>query len=252
MLIAIIAFLARAWILERLRGSIRHEYDAKLESLKTTLSSEASQNLALFTSEIDRQAEQLRISAMSFSEVQKAAIARKISAVDVLWVAVVDARKAFPSAISLTDVLTKDEMKSLYNGQMREELINLKFGIVTEFFGDVERYRPFLGEVVWTIFVTYYSLLGRIIYLFIQGRTDPNKLIWYEDETIKRIMQSSLGTEKFVEFTLLTENRLIWLNGEFTASILSSIDQLLSGRAFGADSLAHSQRTLEILATKPV
>lgn len=249
-LIAGLAWLFRVWISERLKSGLKHHYDHQLEQLKAELKEQGESNLTLLKSEVDRQAEQLRIAASSFSEVQKATIVRKIEAVDALWVGVLTARKAFPSIIVLTDALTRSEIMNLYAGEMRGELLGLKFGMVTEFFGDLAKYRPFLGEVVWAHFATYHALLSRIVYLFIQGKTDQTKMVWYEDEAIKRLVRSVFGEEKSESFELLSNSRLTWMHGQFDSMLLQSIDHLLSGKAFGAESLAHAQHTLGILSSK--
>lgn len=134
-LIAILGWLFRVWIGERLKSSLKHHYDQQLEQLKADLKGQGEANLTHLKSEVDRQAEQLRIAASSFSEVQKATIVRKIEAVDALWVGVLHARRAFPSIIVMTDALTRSEILDLYNGEARSELLTLKFGMITEFLG---------------------------------------------------------------------------------------------------------------------
>ena len=87
-LLALALFLGRAWFLERLKGSIKHEYEDKLEKLKATLKADGEKQLTQLKSEIDQQAEKLKIAAVSFSDVQRATIRRKIEAIDHIWSAV--------------------------------------------------------------------------------------------------------------------------------------------------------------------
>ncbi len=69
-LVLAIGWIGRTWIGERLKASVKHEYDDRLEQLKAELKEQGDSNLALLKSEIDRQGEKLRIAASSFSEVQ--------------------------------------------------------------------------------------------------------------------------------------------------------------------------------------
>jgi len=62
-LLAAIAWLARSWIGERLKASIRHEYDDRLEKLRADLKAQGDAHLTSLKSELDRQAEKLRIAS---------------------------------------------------------------------------------------------------------------------------------------------------------------------------------------------
>lgn len=66
----ILVWVFKEWLSTRLRTSIQHEYDRKLESLKADLSREAAFHAAAHS---------------SFAEGQKAAMERKLAAIDRLW-----------------------------------------------------------------------------------------------------------------------------------------------------------------------
>lgn len=243
-LLAGLGWLFRTWIEERLRAGIKHEYDERLEILKAELKREGDSNLAELKSEFDRQADKLRISSASFSEVQKAVIVRKIQAVDVLWLAVLEGRELMPAPIVTSDVLTRSELLEAYSGPLGPELRAIEFGIITKFFAKVQDHRPFLGEVIWAQFATFHGMLARIIYLFREGKHDPQKLVWYEDENIHRMIAALLGDPLLQEFLGLSHSRLQWLRGQFDRLLFKALDQLLSGREFGEAALKHAESAL--------
>lgn len=241
-LLVILGWLLRAWIGERLKAGIKHEYDDRLEKLRAELKSQGDAYLASMKSEVDRQAEKLRITASSFSEVQKATIPKKIEAVDVLWLGVIQTREAFPSEVWFTDIFTDEEMSGFYtNPKMKKysagmmqvsEMEFIKVGL-----NDVQRMRPHLGEYVWALYSTYRSILGRSIFLLKEGAADPKKLAWYQDGLIKSYVESAFGTEIFKEFEVLQHSRYKWLTYQFDTVLFRAIDTLLTGKEFSEAAL---------------
>lgn len=243
-LVLAIGWFCRTWISERLKASVKHEYDDRLEQLRAELQSQGNTNLALLKSEIDRQADKLRIASSSFTEVQKATIPKRIEAIELLWLAVLESRRLMPSAIVTTDVLTKSELLGVYSGPLGAELREVEFGIVSKFFAGIEGHRPFLGEVIWAQYAGLHGILARIIYLFREGRRAPEKLIWYEDDNIRRMIRALLGDSLAEQFKALSHSRIQWLNGQFDRQLLRTLEQLLSGQEFGEAALRHAESTL--------
>ncbi|AUF94822.1 hypothetical protein CXQ80_02795 [Pseudomonas sp. 02C 26] len=245
-LLAALAWLARSWIGERLKASIRHEYDDRLEKLRADLKAQGDAQLTSLKSELDRQAEKLRIASASFSEVQKATIAKKIEAVDALWLGVIRSRAAFPGEVTITDIFTDKEMQGFYtNPQMRK--YSNKLAGISEYdyfqagFEEVQLFRPHLGEYTWALYVTYRSVLGRSIYLIKQGAENPEKLAWHQDDNIKRLIASAFGPELMNEFNLLTHSRYQWLSYKFDTLLFKAIDTLLTGKSFSDAALRQAQ-----------
>ena len=253
LLTATLAFLLRSWITERLKGAIRHEYDAKIEQLKADLKSQGDQHLTLMKAEIDRQAEKLRIAAASFSEVQKATIARKIEAVDHLWNAVRRARGKVPGLITLTDVLTDEELADLSKSSqirdMARALLALKpADLVPELFDDADKARPHVGEFTWALFSTYHGILSRVIFLVCGTKPNSDRR-WHRDASILRLISSAFGPSKLTEFELLQFQRLSWLQVQFERELFAAFDSLLTGKSFSAAALRQAVE-MELLVAK--
>ncbi|MCE0913015.1 hypothetical protein [Pseudomonas sp. NMI760_13] len=243
-IVGAVAWLLKSWIGERLRAGIKHEYDDRLEQLKADLKKQGDENLAVLKSEIDRQAEKLKIASASFSDVQRAVIHKKISAVECLWLAVIEMRRLTPAPIITSEVLTRSELIGAYEGPLGDDIRAIEFGLATKFFGEVENHRPFLGEVVWSQFASMASLMSRIVYLFRQGRVDPEKLVWYEDQGVLQIVLVLFGADLAEEFRNLKHSYIRWLNAHFDQQLFSTIDVFLSGREFGEAALKHAEFAL--------
>lgn len=256
-LLAVLAWLLRNWISERLKAGIRHEYDDRLEKLKAELKAQGDAQLTSLKSELDRQAEKLRIASASFSEVQKATIARKIEAVDVLWQGIVDARDAFPSDAALTDVLYDRELARVYTDEgfakLAEKLRKLDhFAFFQTGFKDVQAVRPHLGEYTWAVYSTHRSLLTRALYLLSEASRAPTKVIWFEDQIVRDFVSSALGPEKAEEFVGLGSARFKWLQQNFDTLFFTAIDTLLTGQNFSDAALKQAERMEQMISAATI
>lgn len=245
-LLGCIGWFFRAWIGERIKLSIKNEYDCRLEKLKAELKAEGDAHLTAMKAELDRQADMLKIASTSFSEVQKATISKRIEAVDTLWLGIVKFRKAFPSVASLTDIFTDEEMKGFHtNPRMREHSEELnKFNIedlVDVSSNEVLLVRPHLGEFIWALYATYNALLMRSIYLIKKGKEEPDKLSWHLDQNIKNLIATAFGKENLSEFEKLRWGRYQWLSNQFDSSLFKAIDTLLTGKSFSDAALRQAQ-----------
>ncbi|EJN39135.1 hypothetical protein PMI38_01368 [Pseudomonas sp. GM84] len=240
------AWLFRTWIGEKIKASLKYEYDERMEQLRSELKSQGDASLAVLRSEMERQADKLKIASASFSEVQKATISKKIEAVDAVWGGVIKSRASFPSDISITDILTNEELRGFYTDSRMykyssqvhsiDELAFFNVGLES-----VQLMRPHLGEYIWALYATYRSILGRSIYLVKRGRNEEDKLVWFEDFNIQRLVESAFGSEKLVEFQRLNGGRYQWLHNQFDTLLFKAIDTLLTGKSFGDAALRQAQ-----------
>jgi hypothetical protein len=248
-LLAILGWLLRSWIGERLRASIKHEYDDRLEKLKAELKSQGDGQLASLKSEMDRQAEKLRIASASFAEMQKATVTKKIEAVDDLWQTIISGRKSLPDILQLLDRIDIPRLdgKALANVTLMADAFDSEQAVtlVNDLFGDVQKHRPFLGEPIWTMFSIYQSILCRILYLLALDPENPNRLTWYMDEEAQRLINLGFGEDFLEEMQSLKVGRMNSLRERFERSILDVVNKLLTGQEFGAEALAHASRISE-------
>src|SRR5712691_10145063 len=92
----LLMWLFKEWISTRLRGSIQHEYDRKLETHKAQLKAEQEIAILNIKTAVAREAAFHTAAHASFAEGQKASMERKLSAVDRLWSCVLQLRAGLP------------------------------------------------------------------------------------------------------------------------------------------------------------
>jgi hypothetical protein len=239
-------WLARSWITERLRASIKYEYDQQLATINSELKLRVDIQLASAKADVDRQAEKLRIASTSFSEVQKAAIARKLDSVDTLWSGLLKIREITPPAMSFMDILTPAEFSTARNNQnFRRMASELDFQKVSEISiesrGTLERIRPYIGEYAWALFATYHIIVSRIMFLIHQGNEDTEKLNWHNDLSIRRLLSSGLGQEGLDQFDNVPIGRVTWIREQFEVKILTAMERLITGKEFSTAALSQAQ-----------
>src|ERR1700683_4370013 len=118
----LVIWLSKEWISNRLKASIQHEYDKKLETHKAEL--KAEQELAILNIKTSLASEAAFHAAAhaSFSEGQKASIERKLNAVDRLWSFIVQFRSSLPPVLTFVDLLTVDEYRAAKEDPTFQEL----------------------------------------------------------------------------------------------------------------------------------
>jgi len=162
-LLAVVLWLLRSVISTRLRASVQHEFDQKVETLKANLrKSEESFRADLRFKE--SQIEALRSGALSGLASRQAALdARRIQAVEQLWAAVQALGPA--KSVSANVAILKFEgaaKASAENPQAREMFAMLggpadPHKIHT---GEAEKARPFISEMAWAVFSAYRAILS--------------------------------------------------------------------------------------------
>ena len=81
----LLMWLFKEWLSTRLKTSIQHEYDRKLETFKTELKTQQELAILNIKTAVAREAAFHSAAHASFAEGQKASMERKLNAVDRLW-----------------------------------------------------------------------------------------------------------------------------------------------------------------------
>ncbi|OPA99409.1 hypothetical protein BFW87_04080 [Pseudomonas fluorescens] len=248
-LVLALGWLLRTWIGERLKASLKHEYSERLERLKTDLKKQSDADLASAKAEIDSQAEKLKVAAVSFSEVQKATLPKKIEAVDALWEAVRAARAHVPGIVYMCDVLTDEELRTIRTSQQFKDFRQLLAAIdpvklTPLIFGDADKTRPHVGEYIWALHSTYHGILVRCVFT-LAGKEDAR---WYRDEVTQRLVRSAFGDAALQQFKTLPDRHFDWLRLEFERELFTSFDKLLTGKAFSEAAMRQAQEMEKALA----
>lgn len=251
-LVAVVAWLAREWIGNRLSGGIRHEYDIKLAELNARLKLQGETAATNLKAEVERLSERLRHSAQSLEEVQKATIERRLLAVEEIWVGTLTAESALPSVFSILDVLLDNEyLGAIDNPKVGPDLKAINASEIIrktyETNAFVIKRRPFIGNYLWVLYSTYQSILFRMIYLVSQCNEEPEKLLWFSDKLIRRHIKAALGDSMLNEFDSLTVSKVSWVRNQFTKAILEAMDSLVTGHEYGEAAIRQAERMETLL-----
>lgn len=231
LLLVAAAWLGRKWIGKRLEASIQHEYD---------------KGLVAFKREIDRDAEKLRLASAAFGEVQKATVTKRLEAVEATWKTILELQAAVPASFVYLDVLTDSEyLTARSHKNIGPALASIDADkVVTEASDRAQQLavlRPFIGEYLWVLFSVYQSTLLRMVYLVGRSKSEPRKILWYEDKNILRNIELALGEPALAEFQSLSLSRVSWVHDHFTRKILSTMEHVVAGREFGEAAMKQAE-----------
>jgi hypothetical protein len=253
-LAAFLIWLSREWISARLKASIQHEYDQKLESLKSQLKAQSDVALVELRASVERHASLLAVAHSSFAEGQKAAMERKLTAVDTLWDRLLRLRASLPPILGFIDILTVDEYTGIKNHPTFEALSRgWSMEKITQLMDtEVERVRPYVGEYTWAVFYSYQAVMLRIVFLLHAGRDDAAKLEWHKDSGTCSLIEAVLPAAEMAEFDTTRFGKVTWLQRRLEARILAATRKVVSGEEFSADVLDQArliqQKAAQILA----
>ncbi len=245
-----VVWLGRTWISERLKTSIKYEYDLKLSSINIELKAQADTQAFQLKSEIEKEAEKIRFATSTINESQKIVITRKLDGIDTLWSGVLKVRECVPGIMGIIDILTDDEYLTMGNHPQFEQMVD-EFStekLKTMFMdnvGSLERIRPYVGEYLWAIFQIYQTLILQIAMLIQMGDTDAKKQNWHQDTGIRQLLNSSLTSVEIKSFDDKSIGKVDWLQKNYEFKILQAMEKVISGKEFGEEALKQAQEMEE-------
>lgn len=170
------------------------------ENLKIKWSKEQEEKLEQIRAEIDREHLIFTKVIDSYSSSHQFSQSNRIKAVEILWDNVLNLRNLGSFPPLFFDALYEMEYNQVYsNNIMMSGLNSLSIDEANEkmstIIDNVEKYRPFLGEQLWSIFRIYIILSIRPLYLLVKGRDAKNIKSWDDDEYIQTILNKTLTEE---------------------------------------------------------
>lgn len=231
-LFAAVLWLLRSVIMTRLRASVRHEFNQKIEKLKSSLrESEESFKFDLRVKET--QIEALRSGALSGLASRQAALdERRILAVDQIWSAVQKLAPAKSLSATMAIIKFEEALKLSAKKQASREMFaslggnkdyqNLK---ATK---EAETARPFLSDMAWALYSAYQSILAVAMikmHMLEHGIDTPDII---DTNRIKRLLTAALPHQKDFINTVDT-GAYHYLLDELETSLLNELRKILQG-----------------------
>lgn len=240
-----VLWLSRNLISARLTNSVRHEYDEKIENLRTSLrQSEESFKAELKAKE--SQIDALRSGALSgIVNRQVALYQRQLLAVEQLWAAIISLGPA--KAISSWMAVIKFEVvaaEAAKDPRLRELFKTLDSGIDTKALGvsEAAKCRPFVSPLAWAYYSAYQSIVtyGVLKIKTIQvGLEKDFSDIDHITKLVKVALPHHIGyIEKY------GPNAFHYLLDELELSLLAELGNILSGQKADKE---HIEKAAQIL-----
>lgn len=258
-LISFVAFLARNWITERLKQGIKHEYDEKLERLRSQLTTQNSLELERSKAELSRQASVLAVAHKSLSESASIVQRNRIDGVSTLWGGMLNVRNHSPSIFTLLDALLAREYQDINQHTFKVFEPDIPVDTIKKMVGEasqtVESVRPFVGEYLWSVFYAYQAIHLRIAFLYTSGREKNIHTPWYHDQTTTNLLKSLLNSNEMAEFEKLEFGHIKWMRQVIESKFLSAADKVFSGQQIADSTKEEAARiahAADALASPPV
>lgn len=111
--LGLVFFLVRHYLLEKIRSSVQHEYDRKLETHRNDLKRESDvslEKIKLFNTE---QMASQQVAFQAFQSSHGAAFERRLKAIEVIWQAFTYVSNNAPPVLTWVDVCLESEYSEL-------------------------------------------------------------------------------------------------------------------------------------------
>lgn len=244
-ILAVVLWLSRKLIATCLTNAVRHEYDEKIERLKTELrKSEESFKADLQTKET--QIEVLRSGAISGLASRQAALdKRRIEAVDQIWSAVTELApaKAMSGWISAFNFKAVSKLAST-NEQLRNVFKTLEGDFdIKENSTLVKKYadkaRPFVTDFAWAIFSAYKAIVYHAVIKSAMLKTGLDAPDILTTDGIKKLIKVTLPHQtEYVEKH--GDVGYHYLLDELESTLLVELHKILQGGESDKDSVKQS------------
>ena len=238
LLLAMVLWLCRKLIATRLTNAVKHEYDKKLENLRTIL----RQNEEAFKAELQAKASQieaLRNGALSGIVNRQAVLyERRLKAVEQLWGVVVSLAPA--KAISnLMAVMKFDAVatEAANNPQLREffKVMGSSFDVKSFDNRGASKARPFVTQLAWAYFSAYQTILMHAV-IKSEALQRGIEKDYSDTEAIKKVVKVALPQqEAYIEKH--GPSAFHYLIEELESKLLIEISNILRGEESDKESI---------------
>ncbi len=213
-------WLARSSIAAWITSCIRHEYDEKLEELRSVLRCN------------EAELESLRAGTLSLARYRHEVVfSRNLDAIEMLWGAVVALMPA-KKACELIGTLHYDaaEEEAAINPEFRKffSIMGENFGLNNYLITDADKSRPFVSPMSWALFSAYRAIISLALAKIEALKRGMKMGEVFDEESVKR-----LATVALPEFSDLIDKSgpAIYhlLLGLLETKLLNEFDKVLNG-----------------------
>ena len=212
---AVTIWLLRNWLLTRLSASVKHEYETKLEKLRSELQVNRERDIEGLRGQLQQTLSAQSAVQTAFAQSHLAAHDKRLNAIGTVWKSLLHTRNNLPSILGIVELYTPSEYQLLFDHAPTQTWLEelspqgvKQFSRTKE--SDTELARPFAGEYLWSILFAYEAVSVRMVLLLWQRRLNGAGLAWFEDETILRVMRAVATEVELQAFRSLKFGHVTW------------------------------------------
>ncbi len=187
LLTTIVSVVIATLISKKLDARWKHVYERDIERFKDRM-------------EQDRLVSNTALSSLNAAS--SAANPKIVAAVESVWAAMLKLREASSDTGYFADLTTKEEWCGLPSRpRQAERVLAIAEGgaarqRLMEELAAVENVRPFVGELIWSMFFVYRALVLRVAVIIERNLSRRTLPYWYEDNGIQEFTRPLLTTEE--------------------------------------------------------
>ncbi|MBI4266061.1 MAG: hypothetical protein HY657_16930 [Acidobacteria bacterium] len=240
LLTAALIWLSKAWLSERLKGAIQHEYAEKLETFKAQLKAQSDVAVEQLKAS-NAQALALHTTASgTFSSIHAIGQERRLRAIEAMWGAIIDIRNEIPPGLIVADAFPEENYQELFfetpqlqqfiNAVNASALAETKLARTSH---EVDRWRPFLGEYLFSLYEAYRTLVIRVYVITALGIATKKVEPWYRDDVNRRLVTRLLTVDELKEFDE-SPTKFAFIRSAIEKKIVAKAARIVSGEASAA------------------
>ena len=246
-LLAVVLWLSKKLIATRLTASVKHEYDERIENLRTSL----RQNEESFRAELrakESQIEALRSGALSNIATRQSALhERKIKAVEQLWAAVISLAAGKNVSAYMAIIKFENAAKeAAKNENFRQifEIMGSGFNLKSIQTTEASKARPFISPMAWALYSAYSSIIFHSIAKLQMLQKGLDKANILDTEAVTNLVKVALPHQtEYIE--KYGPSAFHYLLDELESLILTELDNILQGAESDQKSIEQASRILK-------
>ena len=232
--VGIIVYLIRTWLAERIRQSIAHDFDRRLEEYKTELNQLTSKYNSLQSAANAALIEGQRISAEY-----------RIKAADEMWREILRLREETTNPLTMLDLLDPSEYHQIVtDGHIRSIALKADTETILANPG-IEHIRPFVGERLFALFFSYRAIVGGIWVALEEDVKRGHVTPWFHDTHIRQLLREVLTEDEMKHFEGLASLRVSWTRNLLEQKILQDLRGVIAGTQSVDDGFEQASRILK-------
>ncbi|KVM87665.1 hypothetical protein WT06_22220 [Burkholderia anthina] len=193
--------VGRHWLTTQIEQRIKHQYDVKLEELRST----SNAKLEELRSQLSRNNTSLELAHRTLSSYSGPFHQKRLESISIYWDTIIEMEEKMPVELFVADLLLPSEYSAaIENGKLTQIDRTAGSAMMEEIkHAPIEKVRPFIGETLWNLLFAYRALLGRLCYLYHEGLRTKNLKPWFDDTHCLTLVNSLISDEQFQELVKL-------------------------------------------------